>query len=84
MLHNVKVDVRGIEVKQHIFVASYVFAKLILGRPWDRTTRAAIFANEDHGSYTVTIRSPDNVKEFKVLASSAEHEQNQEFVRSKD
>ena len=33
VLHNVPVDVGGVEVKQHIFVISYLPAGLILGRP---------------------------------------------------
>jgi len=33
VLHNVMVDIGGIEVKQHIFIIRYLPAKLILGRP---------------------------------------------------
>jgi len=83
VLHNVIVDVGGIEVKQHIFVVRYLSAKLILGRPWGRSARA-VFTNEDDGSYTVTIRSPDGMREVKFLASPAEHKRNREFVRPKE
>ena len=83
VLHNVMVDIGGIEVKQHIFVIRYLPAKLILGRPWGRSAYA-VFANEDDGSYTVTIRSPDRMREVKFLASPAEHKRNREFVRPKE
>jgi hypothetical protein len=81
VFHNVVVDVGGVEVKQHIFVVTHLPAKLILGRPWGRSTRAA-FVNEDDGSYTVTIRSPDGLKEVHFIASPAEHERNRDAVRS--
>lgn len=83
VLHNVIVDVGGVEVKQHIFVVKCLPAKLILGRLWGRTT-CATFSNEDDGSYTVTIRSPDDIKEVKFLGSPAEHKRNREFVRAKE
>lgn len=83
VLHNVVVDVGGVEVKQHIFVVSHLPAKLILGRPWGRSTRAK-FINEDDGSYTVCIRSPDDLKEVRFTASPADHERNRDTVRSKD
>src|SRR5579862_9843367 len=68
VLHNVYVDVGGVQVKQHIFVVRTLPAGLILGRPWGRMTRA-VFANEDDGSYTVWIRSPDGMTEAKFLAA---------------
>jgi len=77
------VDIGGIEVKQHIFVVRYLPARLILGRPWGHSARA-VFTNEDDGSYTVTIKSADDMREVKLLASPAEHKRNREFVRVKE
>ena len=42
----------------------------------------AIFSNEDEGSYT--IRSSDDMREVKFLASPAQHEQNREYVGPKE
>jgi len=81
VLHNVTIDVGGIEVKQHIFVVSCLPAKLILGRPWGRMTRAHC-SNEDDGSYTIMTRSPDDMREVKFLASPAHHVRNREYVRA--
>jgi hypothetical protein len=83
VLHNVPVDVGGVEVKQHIFVISYLPAGLILGRPWERSTRMS-YVNEDDGSLTVTIRSPDNSKEVRFVAAPADHERNRDSVRPKE
>ena len=66
VLCNVIVDIRGVEIKQHICVVKYLPSKLIHGHPWRRITRA-VFSNEDDGSYTVTIRSPDDMKQVKFL-----------------
>ena len=83
VLHDIPVNVGGITVKQHIFVISYLPAGLILGRPWERSTRAA-YINEDDGTLTVTIRSPDNMKEVRFVAAHADHERNRDTVRPKE
>jgi hypothetical protein len=83
VLHDIPVNVGGVTVKQHIFVISYLPAGLILGRPWERSTRAT-YANEDDGNLTVTIRSPDNMKEVQFIAASADHERNRDTVRPKE
>jgi hypothetical protein len=83
VLHDVPVNVGGVVVKQHVFVISYLPAGLILGRPWERSTRAT-YANEDDGSLTVTIRTPDNMKEVQFIAAAAEHERNRDTVRPKE
>ena len=56
--HDVPINLGGVEVKQHIFVVEHSNADLILGRPWERAVRAN-YINEDDGSYTVRIKSPD-------------------------
>jgi hypothetical protein len=83
VLHDIPVNVGGVTVKQHIFVISYLPAGLILGRPWERSTRAT-YANEDDGNLTVTIRSPDNMKEVQFIAACADHERNRDTVRPKE
>jgi hypothetical protein len=83
VLHDVPVNIGGIMVKQHIFVISYLPAGLILGRPWERSTRAT-FVNEDDGNLTVTIRSPDSMKEIKFVAAHANNERNRDTVRPKE
>jgi hypothetical protein len=79
--HNVKVDIGGVEVKQHIFVVYRLgSAELTLGRPWERMVRAQK-ENMDDGSYRYTIRSPDGRRIVEFLAVPAQHERNREFVR---
>jgi hypothetical protein len=70
-------------VKQHIFVISYLPAGLILGPPFERSTCLASI-NEDDGSLTILIRSPDNMKEIRFTAVPAEHERNRDTVRPKE
>jgi hypothetical protein len=50
VLHNVPVDIGGVVVKQHIFVVEHSNSDLLLGRPWERASRAQCI-NEDDGSY---------------------------------
>jgi hypothetical protein len=83
VLHNIPVDCGGITLKQHIFVISYLPANLILGRPWERATRLT-YTNEDDGTLTATIRSPDNMQEVSFIAAHADHERNRETVRPKE
>jgi hypothetical protein len=83
VLHDVPVNVGGVVVKQHIFVISYLPAGLILGRPWERSTRAT-YTNKDDGNLMVTIRSPDNMKEVQFIAAHADHERNRDTVRPKE
>jgi len=83
VLHNLPIEIGGIEVKQHVFVVEHLPAKLILGRPWERTTRMT-YSNEDDGCLWVTFRSPDNMKEVRTLAVPADHERNRDTVRPKE
>jgi hypothetical protein len=78
--HDVSVDIGGVDVKQPIFVVEYCNNDLILGRPWERMVRAE-FINEDDGSYTTRIKSPDGSKVVQFCAVKAEHERNREFAR---
>ena len=41
----------------------------------------AEYINEDDGSYTVKIKSPDGLRMARFCAVKAEHERNREFVR---
>ena len=83
VLYNVMVDIGGIEVKQHIFLVRYLPVKLILRCSWG-CSAYAVFSNEDDGSYTITIQSPDHMREVKFLALPAKHKQNREFVWAKE
>ncbi|HEU4342387.1 MAG TPA: retropepsin-like aspartic protease [Candidatus Binatia bacterium] len=78
--HDVPVSIGGVEVKQHFFVVKHSNADLILGRPWERAVRAS-YINEDDGSYTVLIKSPDGLREVTFCAAKAEHERNREAAR---
>jgi hypothetical protein len=78
--HDVPVDIGGVEVKQPIFIVEYCNNDLILGRPWERMVRAE-YVNEDDGSYTVKIKSPDGRRMVQFCAVKAEHERNREFAR---
>jgi hypothetical protein len=77
--HDVWVDIRGVGVKQHLFIIEHANADLILGHPWGHSTRAE-FKNEDNGTYTVRIKSQDGRCFVKFIAAPAEHERNHEFV----
>jgi hypothetical protein len=81
--HNVPVDIGGVMVKLHFFVVKHSNADLILGRPWERAVRAN-FSNDDDGTYTVRIKSPDSLREVQFCASKPNHERNREAVRSSD
>ena len=70
-------------MKQHIFVVEYSNADLILGRPWERAL-CANYVNEDDGSYTVRIKSPDGLRGAVFCAIKAQHEWNRQFARSPD
>jgi hypothetical protein len=83
VLHNIPVDVRGLSIKQHIFVISYLLAGLILGHPWERSARLT-YTNEDDGTLIATIRSPDNMKEVQFVAAPADHEHNRDTVHPKE
>jgi hypothetical protein len=78
--HEVLVDVGGVAVKQHIFVVNHLSSDLILGRPWERMTRAQK-SNMDDGSYVVKIKSPDGRRMIEFIAVPAQHERIREYVR---
>ena len=78
--HNVSVDIGDMEIKQSIFMMKYCNNDLILGRPWERMMRAE-YINEDDGSCTVRIKSPDARRMVQFCAVKSEHERNREFAR---
>ena len=61
-------------------MVEYCNSDLILGRPWERSVRAQ-YINEDDGSYTVIIKSPDGRRVVQFCAVKGEHERNREYVR---
>ena len=79
--HDVTVDIGGVAVKAHLFMMEHVNVDLILGRPWGHSARAQ-FTNENDGSYTVKLKSPDGRRLVEFIAVPAEHERNREFARN--
>jgi hypothetical protein len=77
--HKVSVDIGGVEVDIPIFIMEDSVQDLLLGRPWERKVRA-LYINEDDGSYTVHIKSPDGRRIVKFCAASATHERNRKFA----
>jgi hypothetical protein len=80
LCHKMSVDIGGVEVDVPIFVVEDSVQDLLLGRPWERAVRAS-FINEDDGSYTVHIKSPDGRRIVKFCAVTSMHERNKEFAR---
>jgi hypothetical protein len=80
LCHKMSVDIGGVEVDVPIFVVEDSVQDLLLGRPWEKATRAS-FVNEDDGSYTVHIKSPDGRRIVKFCAVTAIHERNRQFAR---
>jgi hypothetical protein len=80
LCHRMSVDIGGVDVDVPIFVVEDSVQDLLLGRPWERAVRAS-FVNEDDGSYTVLIKSPDGRRIVKFCAATASHERNREFAR---
>jgi hypothetical protein len=80
VLHDIPVTIGGIEVKLKIWVVENCGPELLLGRPFERATRAAYF-NEDDGSMTVRLRSQDGRREVIFTAVKGDHVRNREYVR---
>jgi hypothetical protein len=80
LCHKMSVDIGGVEVHVPIFVVEDSVQDLLLGRPWEKATRAS-FVNEDDGSYTVHIKSPDGRRIVKFCAVTAIHERDRHFAR---
>ena len=78
--HDVPINVGGVEVKQQIFVVEHCNSDLLLGRPWDRSTRAQ-YINGDDGSLMVIIKAPDGKRQVEFMAIPGQHERNREYVR---
>lgn len=78
--HSVSVDLGGVEAKVPIFVVEECNQDLLLGRPWERYVRA-VYINEDDGSYTVQVKSPDGRKIVRFCAAKADSDRNREFAR---
>jgi len=83
VLHDIPLEIGGLVVKQQIFVVPRTGPGLILGRPFERSTRAQTI-NEDDGSVTVLLRSQDGSKELTFTSVKGQHERNREAVRFKD
>jgi hypothetical protein len=73
--HAVLIDIGGVEVKVPVFIVDESNQDLLLGRPWERMTRAS-FTNEDNGDYTCRIKSPDGRRIIQFIAAKADHHRN--------
>lgn len=83
VLHGCPIEIGGLTVKQHVFVVQSSGADLLLGRPFERATRAT-YINEDDGSMVVILRSQDGQQEVMFTAVKGRHERNREFVCEKN
>ena len=81
--HSVPIDIGGVEVKVPVFIMSDSNQDLLLGRPWARMARAN-FNNEDDGSYTCRIKSPDGRRIVQFCAAKADNPRNRSFARDAD
>jgi hypothetical protein len=80
VLHGMEINVGGVNMRVPIFVIENMTTDLILGRTWARHVRAH-FINEDDGTYTYIIKSPDGRRIARFTASPAQHERNRAFTR---
>jgi hypothetical protein len=78
--HDLRVSVGGVEVKTPVFVVERSGQDLLLGRPWEREVRAG-FINEDDGSVSVQIKSPDGRRVVSFKGVNADHERNRKHAR---
>jgi len=80
VLHDCPIEIGGITVRLHLFVVQDAAPDLLLGRPFERATRAT-YINEDDGSMVVILKSQDGRREVSFVAVKGQHERNREFVR---
>jgi Aspartyl protease len=80
VLYGVEVNIGGVNMRVPIFIIENMTVDLILGRTWARHVRAH-FINEDDGTYTCIIKSPDGRRIVRFTASPAQHERNRAFAR---
>ena len=78
--HRVSIDVGGVTVRIPVFIVEESNTDLLLGQPWNRIVRSTTI-NEDDGSCTIHIKSPDGRVETQFCAVKAEHERNRQFAK---
>ena len=78
--YSVLIDIGMVEVKVPVFIMSDSNQDLLLGRPWARMARAN-FINEDDGSYTCRIKTPDGRRIVQFCAAKADSPRNRSFAR---
>ena len=81
--HAVPVDIGGVEIAVPVFVMEESNQDLLLGRPWEWMAWAT-FTNEDDGSHTCRIKSPDGRRIVQFTAAKANHQWNRSFARDAD
>ena len=78
--HSVSVNIGGVEVNVPIFVLEEAAQDLILGRPWERKTRAQ-YDNRDDGSLYITISTPDDQRKVVFCAVGTTDDRNRDRAR---
>ena len=71
------------EVVVPVFVVEFSPNDLLLGRPWERAARCEQI-NEDDGTLTVRIKSPDGRRIVTFTGCKADHERNRSYARHAD
>ena len=78
--HSINVDIGVVDVNVPIFVLDEAVQDLILGRLWERKTRAQ-YDNRDDGSLYITISTPDNHRKVVFCAVGTTDERNRDQAR---
>ena len=73
-------NIGGFEVNVPIFVLEEAAQDLILGRPWERKTRAQ-YENRDDGSLYITISTPDDQRKVVFCAVGTTDDRNRDRAR---
>ena len=73
-------NIGGVEVNVPIFVLEEAAQDLILGRPWERKTRAQ-YDNRDDGSLYITISTPDDQRKVVFCAVGTTDDRNRDRAR---
>jgi hypothetical protein len=81
--HDVPIDIGGVTVRTHVFVVKHAAQDLLLGRPWERESRAT-FTNRDNGDYYCTIQSQDGRRIVDFCAARGQHHRNRQHARATD
>jgi len=76
----VSVNISGVDVNVPIFVLEEAAQDLILGRPWEKKSRAQC-DNRGDGSLDITISTPDHRRKVVFCAVGTTDERNRDRAR---